>query len=395
MPPTPDIPDFTFGVELEVTMPRGNSGDEGARNLARLLTENGVDCQAEGYNHLTRPHWKIVTDASIGYQNREIVSSVLRGEDGLEETRKVCGLLQQFGCGVDQQCGMHVHVGMRDRFHERIGVFKEVLRTYHKYESILDQLMAPSRRAQRNAYCGSVRWNEIIERAANVEDLRNAYGDRAKVNFAGAYWRHGTVEFRHHQGTVNGEKATKWIALCLRLVAHAARNTERSRPSERRPTVLPRPLVQCDLSRGTPVRGDDIPRFVNANSLTLRDLVITEVRPIQLTTRRNVESEGYANYRHNDTGRDLWTYHRAGGRRTHLAWDVDHGYVRVVRRSQCPEVAPEPSPEAQVTASQVSPTFTRPPTDEAPLTLEGLFELLQLSDAERQYFTERQLELNP
>lgn len=44
-------------------------------------------------------------------------------------------------------------------------------------------------------------------------------------------------------------------------------------------------------------------------------------------------------------------------------------------------------------ATDAAPT-TRPATDAAPTTLDGLLELIGAIEAERAYFTERQLELN-
>ena len=32
-----------------------------------------------------------------------------------------------------------------------------------------------------------------------------------------SFWQHGTVEFRHHQGTVEAQKAENWVRMCLRM----------------------------------------------------------------------------------------------------------------------------------------------------------------------------------
>ena len=49
----------------------------------------------EGYNHTTRPYWKIVTDASVSHEGLEIVSPVLKGQDGLNQLEKVLKALNQ------------------------------------------------------------------------------------------------------------------------------------------------------------------------------------------------------------------------------------------------------------------------------------------------------------
>jgi hypothetical protein len=48
-------------------------------------------------------------------------------------------------------------------------------------------------------------------------------GDRfVKLNYQ-AFWRHGTVEFRHHSGTVDAAKIIKWVVFCQKLVETAIR----------------------------------------------------------------------------------------------------------------------------------------------------------------------------
>ena len=61
-----------FGVEIEF---KGNRTE-----VANQINMLGVACIEEGYNHHTRSHWKIVTDASLGYDNAgEVVSPILQG----------------------------------------------------------------------------------------------------------------------------------------------------------------------------------------------------------------------------------------------------------------------------------------------------------------------------
>lgn len=397
MPAPPDIPDYTFGIELEVLMPRRSCGPAGRSELARVLTAAGIPAAAENWNHETRDHWKLTTDGTIGYDNTEIVSPILSGADGLEKVRQLCRAINEFGCGVNRACGFHVHIGVRDRFSQRVGMFKELQRTYHRFERVIDQLIAPSRRGNVNQWCQQPVWNEQVERARNLEDLRRLLGGKYRKIGIDSYWRHGTLEFRHHQGTINGEKVTNWVMFCLRMIAHAAKNTEVSRESEARPAYRPPAAPQQrDLNTGTPLRSDQIPRFTNEHAYELRDMVITRVTPIGATSRRNQNSAGYANYsRFNLVGTDLWSYRRNGGRRTHLAWDVEHGYVRVVRRSDCRlivEVPVTPAPAAP--AAPTPAPISRPATDTTPVTLEGLFTLLEMSEHERSFFTERQMELN-
>jgi hypothetical protein len=178
------------------------------------------------YNHSIRTYWKVITDGSLGDYTRgaEVVSPILQGDDGFAQVRKVCEALQSNNVKVNRRCGLHVHVGARGK---PITFFRSLLKLYAHYEPVLDTLTAPSRRANVNTYCHSTKARvdlrrERIEVATNMREMTYAYsGERfVKLNLA-AYWRHGTVEFRHHQGTINAEKAEAWIRICLGLVTAA------------------------------------------------------------------------------------------------------------------------------------------------------------------------------
>lgn len=438
------ITDLTFGVELEVIMPRTNGRARSRDDLAAFLTERGHDARHEQYNHTRRTWWKIVTDASLGYENAEVVAPILSGEAGLAEVSKMCKSLEDFGCRVSRACGTHVHVGVRDRFGQQIGFFKELLQTYAKFQPVIDQLLAPSRRGRNNTYCQPITWTPQLAAATTLQELGRlaGAGHFANPNFYDAFSRHGTVEFRQHQGTLNGEKLTNWIKLCLRLVAHAAKNDEPTRESTGEFRPPPRPVLPApprfttaaprDWNRGTRVTGNEIPRFITYNAWELRNLVITHV--IERTPRRTGTAGRENHDRHNVAAAflvscggepmNLWAYHSRGGRRTHLAWDVDHGYVHVVRRDSAPEVALSAEEIAQrmrltrehdETCARLNRehetavaearraweasrgtviAVSRPPTDTAPTTLDGLMELIGADPTERAYFAERQLELN-
>jgi hypothetical protein len=430
------IEDLTFGIELEVIIPRArhNTGRDG---LAAAMVAEGLAAEHEQYNHRTRPHWKITTDSSIGYDNAEVVSPILKGDDGFDQVRKCCRALEAYGCRVNRTTGFHVHVGVRDRFAQQIGFFKELMKTYAKYEPIIDGLVASSRRAENNQFCRPVRFTERMVRATSIDGLIGECGSRfVKLNLQ-AYQVHGTVEFRQHQGTTNAQKIENWVKLCLRMVAHAAKNTEVAGRGEFRPPMRPvmpaAPVFrdEIDWDHATRVIGAEIPRFIQSERYLLRGLVITYV--IGRTPRREGTAGRENHDRHNAAAaadaadgrpQDLWTYHRNGGRRTHLAWDVDHGYVRVVRRWAAPPMAPgstESGERARIAREHrervaqlereheravdearrawevmngSSVPVTRPATDSAPATLEGLLELIAASEPERAYFSERQLELN-
>ena len=210
----------TFGIEIEGLSPVGRE------RLAQILQHAGVQCRYEGYNHRTQSHWKIVTDASIIEQNGEygfeLVSPPLRGAHGLEEIKKVCKALNEAGCKVNRSCGLHVH---HDASDYDVEAFKNLYAIYIRYEAAIDELVSESRRGQRNAYCHSLGGEIGLERVKNVRQmnqlLSEAYPSRyVKLNCQ-SYEVHGTIEFRQHQGTTDGEKIVAWVVLTQMLVERA------------------------------------------------------------------------------------------------------------------------------------------------------------------------------
>lgn len=396
------IAELTFGAEFEVIMPRTNNNQTGRNALARYLTDNGVETRHEPYNHSRRTWWKIVTDASLGYDNAEIVSPILQGEAGLDQVRRLCRLIDDFGCRVNRSCGHHIHVGVRDRFGQQIGFFKELLKTYGKFQPVIDALVAPSRRG-RTTYCVPVRYTDEMDRATTLDQLARlaGAGHFTNPNFWDAYSRHGTVEFRQHQGTINGEKSVKWITFCLRMVAHAAKNTEASSasPSVRPPGRWTEEVAEVrDLTQAPVVPAAELTR---ANFSRWRGGATQRIVYVAPTNPRRAGTRGAENwdvYRQGETVRQL--IQRVGyGVLTHLRYDVDRGYVRIVNESTAPVITPRvPSRYVEdpvMPTLDDAPAVERPATDAAPATLEGLMELIGAAADERSYFQERAMELNP
>lgn len=217
-----------FGVEIEMLLPgQGSFINRVAEGIARDITEAEVPCSFEGYNHHRRNHWKIVTDGSLsppsGYVGLEVVSPPLN-DAGFVQIDRVCGVLQRLNARVNRSCGLHVHIGAR---HLTMDAMRRLAFLYIENEDIIDALMPPSRRKNLNKYCGGLKARaniSDIQRARDVPMLAEAVrqGNNmerryTKLNFA-SYWKHGTVEFRQHSGTVDAEKIKRWVSFCQKLV---------------------------------------------------------------------------------------------------------------------------------------------------------------------------------
>jgi hypothetical protein len=206
----------TFGIEIEFI---GNR-----EQAIQAIQAAGLSCRFEDYNHRVAPHWKVTTDASVGYDNGELVSPILQGENGLEQVRKVCAALRSIGHKVNKACGVHVHVGGQDLSGPELA---NVFKRYVECETTIDSLMPRSRRLNNNTYCRSLRdYATGIRNANSLHDLRRAFYDERHVKLnVMSYVRQKTIEFRHHSGSLSGEKITNWIQFCVNFVEKSRSTT--------------------------------------------------------------------------------------------------------------------------------------------------------------------------
>ena len=209
--------DYTFNRKFGIEIEAYNCSRE---RLARELREAGIEVVVEGYNHTTRPHWKLVTDSSLnGNDTFELVSPILVGETGLRELEKVCWVLDLCDVKVNESCGFHVHMDASDF---SIDTWKNLALSYKHIEPLIDSFMPRTRRDNR--YCKSL--NALPEtriiRAATIHELQQVFGNSRyyKINLK-AYSRHRTVEFRQHSGTINFAKMEKWIRFLNGLIIFA------------------------------------------------------------------------------------------------------------------------------------------------------------------------------
>jgi hypothetical protein len=231
----------TFGVEIECFLPDGMNHAA----CAAAISARGIDCRQEGYNHLSRTWWKVITDGSLRDNNgsvdyvhgAEVVSPKLSGADGFRQLETVMQALQDLGVTVNRFCGLHVHVGA---VNDSLDFHKSLAKFYAAYESVIDSIMPKSRRGNANNYCRSIvhASREQIDATRSVTDLFNLLGRGAassryvKLNYQRKY---GTVEFRQHSGTLDYAKASMWIRTCLAMCEKAASGIEFNQPAPVQP----------------------------------------------------------------------------------------------------------------------------------------------------------------
>ena len=194
----------------------------------------GINVELEDYNHSTRTHWKIVSDGSIRGNNPfELVSPILQGNEGLEQLRKVSEVLESLKTKINKTCGLHIHF---DAVDFDISTWKRLYKNYASIEDIIDSFMPESRRKNNSSFCRSMRvdnFKSLIDAVSSTSDARLGlaalewditYNSRYYKLNTQSYWRHKSVEFRQHSGTVNYEKISNWILFLARFIEFSKRN---------------------------------------------------------------------------------------------------------------------------------------------------------------------------
>jgi len=248
----------TFGVEIECMMPAGATSDRGREAVARALRAVGIDARAAAYGHTVTSHWRVLTDNSLGYDHGvEIVSPIMRDEEGIAEMRTVMRALSEFGCAPTAACGFHVHIYARDLTPKQVA---RVAKCFIKFETFFDLIQPASRRANNNRYVASNRAFAGGGAASRTSDYSDASANRALERIDGALLNagsnalfnvtrsvqasrfyklnleplttYGTIEFRHAAGTCDADKAEQWVRLLTAFLDSAAVSRPRARHDE-------------------------------------------------------------------------------------------------------------------------------------------------------------------
>ncbi len=228
----PTLTNRQFGVEIEFV-------GVNPQVVADAINDAGIEAAFEGYHHSTRPYWKLVTDGSLsqGYGSAgEIVSPILKGEDGARQLEKVLDAIDTVeGIRVDRSCGVHVHLDVNDL---TVAQIQNTYSRYSDYESQIDLIMPMSRRGNASRWCASVKSQKSSmtrKTRKSKSALANNSGRYYKVNLQ-SLTRYGTMEFRQHSGTLNFTKVINWVSFLMAFVDTSASLTQatRTRPSSNR-----------------------------------------------------------------------------------------------------------------------------------------------------------------
>lgn len=284
-------PNRTFGVELEVVTRRRKATLVNAINAE--FERRGMSqahCQAQQYNHSVSSYWKIVSDSTISPSGWEVVSPILKGFDGKDQIDAVCKALSDLDCTVNTSVGMHVHHDARGLSAKQIGA---VIGTYAAFQDILNYGVSRSRRGREyGGYNHTVDWGRITDNGNKNFDRIPTYGvttsnrgtisgdqpfvspsssrnlitallyhmphaRNSSISIGSSLNRHGTIEFRQHQGTVNATKVWAWVLITQSVVETQVQNRVR----------FPKPL-NIEMANGKMHAKGDFYRFKSFIAVT-------------------------------------------------------------------------------------------------------------------------------
>lgn len=200
--------EMTFGVEFEVTIP------------------SAIEIQVGGY-HRGLPvaalpvGWNAQSDASIhatvaGHRGVEIVSPVLKGEDGLRQIVAVCKWLKSVGARVNGSTGMHVHVGFHGQSPKRVAMLVGLM-AFHEmaFYAVTGTKARETANYSRPIKSSSAHKVIADQRGGGINGT-SRYHSLNVTNLTNV--RAKTVEFRTFAGTTNQLKAVGYVRMCLALV---------------------------------------------------------------------------------------------------------------------------------------------------------------------------------
>lgn len=211
-----------FGVEIECV---------GATRAAiiRECGQRGLAIFSEAYNHCDGSNHKIVSDASIrGENGNEVVTRPLHE---LEELRILLDALKAAGARVNKSCGLHVHMDAADL---NIVQAVNIINNYYYLRHLINSSLPASR--VNNRYCQVKSYTDLVGRDnwyLTLDAFADAVRDRYVAVNIKAYKRHGTIEFRQHQGSLNFEKIKNWILFLQSLYEWSKTNELRSDVTDR------------------------------------------------------------------------------------------------------------------------------------------------------------------
>lgn len=192
----------------------------------------GVEIEAENQSYeainkisRTKPnYWVDKPDGSLESEGgRELNSPPMNGDIVPAQIKTVTKLMRKLNYRAEDSCGLHVHVDCEDL---TIKELVNVARTYVAFEPLIHCMIDYG---ARESWAGKID-NDDMKRRLNIEPIDSALDDvKMTLGRLGGHYEafntsaleeHGTIEFRHFEGTLDSRKILNWAFICASIVEH-------------------------------------------------------------------------------------------------------------------------------------------------------------------------------
>lgn len=197
----------TFGVEIEC-------GNEKYRydSIARLLSDAEIPLYNTGYN------------SGVGCDGSgiEVRTPVLKGEEGYKALTRLMNFLNEKGCYVTRQDGMHTHVGAGELANDE-ELCTVLARTWYNNQAHIGRMVSSHRYGHTITginVCARVLEEEVgvWGQTPRQPGYPKNWGPRYKAMSMYRVPHRNTVEFRLHEGCLDPVKAVAWVKFCQALL---------------------------------------------------------------------------------------------------------------------------------------------------------------------------------
>lgn len=281
-----------IGAEIEAIKDAKTRANDN-HTFALWLTKYGLESMTAGYSSASEEHrTKVIHDGSLNSGGVEFISPpIYDGQHG-KWMHTISNLLKGI-VGIDRSTGFHIHVGMKDSGSgweedgqpsrsEAYRIGGRCAYGYGWFQPVFDTIVSASRRGRQQYLCSmehmtehnSVSAKSIVVREYDYDTEEYKYEtftntgrvsdklysiamEHPKERYQNvnlfALRKHGTVEYRQHQGTVNGAKMTAWADLMYLFTCRCA-DEESFSTIEAYPQTMNGMMAWLGLAKDDPLR---------------------------------------------------------------------------------------------------------------------------------------------
>lgn len=235
-----------FGVELEF-----DSNGLEAHGVGELLWKNGFreEWIGDRTSFVRYSGEQVASFNGISHDGSEIEirTPILKGKKGFNDLKKVVNLLRDAGCYTTEVDGLHVHHNAPD-YVENKELIVKLLRSWKYNEFNIASFIEEERAGLSlnwddwgdGSPCPTFEMSNVIalenRNNATASDISRSGFERNNLNI-NSLTKHGSIEFRFHEGTLNWDEIESWIRFGQSLLNGVKRRKTAFPPADN-PVIL-------------------------------------------------------------------------------------------------------------------------------------------------------------